>query len=176
MRTLLRHFPEHDLTVRIIRGPQTADEIIQFYKRLDRAYGHWLTYIYPAEPLDLERDVPIDRIPELKRVIAEMRRALFGDRPQFTAVVSPPDDSVEVYKFWRRYYATGENVDTSHIAFFSDLDEAYNWLGLTDAARAVATRTIEEFQASGAEPRVKAPRAERLEGPDDLRRGVESSQ
>lgn len=150
----LRRFPEHDLTLRIVSGPTTVEDVIRFYEELDASHGtRWLTYIDPGVVAEMGDIVPVARIPEIREVIAAKLEKLFGDKPVTGAVVSASTVLDDALHFWRTYSDAGE-AHPIHPALFSTLDEAYNWLGLPDPARAEVTRAVED--RIGAEKGLKA--------------------
>lgn len=143
----LAKFPEHGLTLRIASGAVEADEVIRCYEELDATCGpRWLTYI-DVEPsaqarADVVDVVPVDRLPEIKRVIARKTKELFRDKPTKGAVVCRSKAYEETVKFWRAYVAAGEE-HPPETAFFTSLEAACAWLELSDAARAAVVAAIQ---------------------------------
>lgn len=140
----LRRFPEHDLALRIVSGPTSVEDVIRFYKGLDASHApRWITYIDPDTTAAAGDVVPVARVPELRQVIAAKMEELFGDRPVVSIVVCPSRQLRGILKFWRAYSPAGE-AHPIRPALFRNLDEAFERLGLPEAARAAVTSAIEE--------------------------------
>jgi hypothetical protein len=133
-----RCLPEHDLMVTLVWGEHTSEEALEFIRGLDQACAtRWVAYLHPT--VDMAK-VDVAHIPALKRGVDEKRHELFGDRPRPHAVVCGSKACDQYFDFWRRYYSDAPPV-------FHSLDDAYDGLGLSEAARAVAARLIGGWEA-----------------------------
>lgn len=138
----VHRFPEHGITLRIISGSISADDVIRFYKTLDATHGsRWLTFIDVASgALDAIDAIPVARFPEIREVIAAKTRELFGDKVLTNAIVCPSPKRATLLRFWRAYRKKNQGA---RVADFSEFEAAYDWLELSDAARAAVTRALE---------------------------------
>lgn len=124
--------------LRLIWGEHTAEHAIEFVQSLDEICAtRWLSYFHPS--VDLSK-VTIAHIPPIKRAFDAKRRALFGDKSKAYAIVCGSESVRRYFDFWSRYSGSDERV-------LSSLDEAFDWLGLTEAERAVAAHTLERWVA-----------------------------
>jgi hypothetical protein len=135
MADLLKLLPEHDLMLHLIWGKQNSEEVMQFAKSLDDTCAmRWLCYYHPN--LDTA-GMDVAHLPTIKRAFAEKRKELFGDKPKPHALACAPDP---YFDFWRRYDSEAQHS-------FHSLDEAYDFLGLSQADRKAATAAIESWKA-----------------------------
>jgi hypothetical protein len=125
--------------LRLISGRYPAGEAIEFFRSLDKTCAlRWLTYFYPTVDIS---EVDVANIPAIKRAIDEKRREIFGDKPKGYAVVCGSESSKQYFDFWSRYWCPDGAV-------FGSLDEAYDWLGLSETDRAAASRMLERWIAA----------------------------
>lgn len=93
----------------------------------------------------------------------EKRKELFADEPKPYAMVCASRASEQYFDFWQRYQS-----DAGRACFYS-LDEAYDWLGLSEAARAAASAIIQRWEAEvAAEPAPPAASGEAAHGRVEL--------
>jgi hypothetical protein len=124
--------------LRLVWGEHTAEHAIEFVQSLDKTCAtRWLSYFHPT--VDLSK-VVVTEIPGIKRAFDEKRRELFGAKPEPYAIVCGSEAVRLYFEFWSRYSGSDERV-------FSSLDEAFDWLGLSEATRAVASHTLERWAA-----------------------------
>jgi hypothetical protein len=133
------YFPEHDLTLHVVWGKHTTEEVIEAYRSLDPTYAtRWLSYFGPTAEMS---PIAIADAPEIKRVRGEKRREIFGDAPKPFAMVCRSKSAEQFFfDFWQRYSECLE-------CCFRTLEEAYDWLGLSEAARAAVERAIDRDDA-----------------------------
>lgn len=143
-------FPEFDLMLQLVKGEHTSEEAVAFFQALDATCGtRWLCYFDPS--VDLSK-LDVARLPAVRRVIAKTRRELFGEAPKAHAIVCDSEAAAQFFfGFWRRYFP-----DDAGLRCFHSLDEAYDWLGLSDDARAEVASAIEAWQADAVERREPA--------------------
>jgi predicted Fe-S protein YdhL (DUF1289 family) len=129
---------EHDLTLHLVSGKHTGAEVIRFFGAMDATCATcWLIYYDPT----LELQISIADTPPLKHAIDYKRRELFGDKPKRYAIVCGNKTSEEFFfGFWRRYFPS----QTDELRCFRSLDEAYDWLGLSDTGRVAVARAIDD--------------------------------
>jgi hypothetical protein len=139
MANLRRLLPDHDLMIHLVWGKHDAEEAIQFVRDLDDTCAvRWLCYYHPSVDM---AGMDVAHLPAVKRAVTEKRSALFGDKPKPHALACASKASDHFFDFWRRY-------DSSAGArSFHSLDEAYDFLGLSQADRKAATAAIERFEA-----------------------------
>lgn len=127
-------FPERDLTVFVVREKHTSEQIIQAYRELDSTCAtRWLVYLDPTTDMS---KVDIAHIPAIRRARHEKRKELFGENPKLFAIVCASEESEQYFfKFWQEYTNVNEGI-------FNNLGEAYDWLGLDEAARAAVAHAI----------------------------------
>lgn len=144
-----RNWPEHDLTLHLVSGNLTSAEIVHLFRNLDAGCAtRWLSYFDPTVEMS---QIDIASVPELKRVIAEKRRELFGDRPKPYAIVCGSEESEQYFvRFWWKYFA-GPNAQAENLRCFRNLDAAYDWLELPEAGRAAVARAIEDWEIRAAD-------------------------
>jgi hypothetical protein len=140
--------PEHDLTLQLVSGVHSGEEAIQFYRALDAGCAtRWLSYFGPTADMS---KIDVASVPLLKRVLTEKQKELFGDKPKPHAIVCLSESSRQYFfDFWKPYFTHG---DESVVRSFRSLEEAYDWFGLSDEARAAVAGAIEGRDA--AEPEV----------------------
>jgi hypothetical protein len=129
----LRRFPEHHVTLAIFSGAVDSDQISALYSSLDqRDRGRWVGYWH--DDVDIS-GVDVANIPRLKHLVAQRRKEIFGDAllSKFAAVHSP-GSTEELFRFLQNYFATGD-VRVTPPRIFSNLETAFDWLGLSDEAR-----------------------------------------
>lgn len=150
-------FPEHDLTLLVTRGKHTGQDVIQTFQSMDASCAtRWLKYI--DETTDMS-EVYLSNLPVMRRVKAEKRRELFGDSPKPSAVVCDASPSGQILiEFWQRYTDLGERC-------FRSLDEAYDWLGLSEAARDAVAHALDEDANAGPRRPSAAPSEPAFPGP-----------
>jgi hypothetical protein len=144
-----RILPEHDLTLLVISGKLSSADVIEYFQGLDSSCcaTRWLHYFDPT--VDMSQ-IDIASVPELKRVIAEKRRELFGDHLKPFAVVCGSEGSEQYFfGFWSKYYF-GPGVRAESWRCFRSLEEAYDWLELPQASRAAVARAIEDWETARA--------------------------
>ena len=131
----LYNFPEHDLSVLVARGKHTSKDVIHAYQALDSTYAtRWVKYLDPTADMS---EIDLAHVPAMRRAKGEKRRELFGDNPKPAAIVCGSKVAEQFFiEFWRWYSESNERC-------FRSLDEAYDWLGLSEAARAVVARAID---------------------------------
>ena len=84
----------------------------------------------PAQPSQPRAQVDVASVPVLKRVLSEKQKELFGDKPKRHAFVCVSESSRDYFfGFWKPYFTHG---DESMVKSFRSLEEAYDWLGLSD--------------------------------------------
>jgi hypothetical protein len=132
--------PEHDLTLHLVRGVHSSAEGARFFRALDATCAtRWLSYFDPT----VELQIPIADMPGIKRLIDEKRRALFADKPKRYAIVCAAEPTQDYFLgFWRRYFPSASD----ELRCFRRLDEAYDWLGLSEAARVAVGRAIDDWR------------------------------
>lgn len=135
-------FPEHDLMVHLIWGKHTSQEVIEAMQALDATCAtRWLVYLDPTADMS---KVDIAQIPAIRRAKSEKRKELFGDNPKLFAVACGSKKSRQYFfKFWGKYSDCGEH-------YFRTLGDAYDWLGLSGAARAAVAHAINRGDAEPA--------------------------
>jgi hypothetical protein len=132
-------FPEHDLMIHLVWGRHSAEEAIRFIQALDETCAtRWLCYYHPSVDM---AGMDVANIPAVKRAQAEKRKELFGDKPKRHAMACPSKASDHYFEFWREY-----DRQAAARAFHS-LGDAYDWLGLSETARAAASAAIQSFEA-----------------------------
>jgi hypothetical protein len=143
-----RSLPEHDLTLHLVSGKHTSAEGIQFFRSLDSSGAtRWLSYFDPT--VDMAQ-IALGDAPEIKRVIADKRRELFGDHAKPYAIVCGSEISWRYFsEFWRRCYSAPD-ARTQNMRCFQSLEEAYDWFELPQAGRAAVARTIEAWETARA--------------------------
>jgi hypothetical protein len=136
-------FPEHDLMAHLVWGQHTSQEIIESLQALDASCAtRWLVYLDATADMS---KVDIAHIPAVRRVKIEKRKELFGDNPKRFAIACGSKESWEYFsRFWGEYSDGGEH-------YFRTLGEAYDWLGLSEAARAAVARAISRGDAEPVE-------------------------
>jgi hypothetical protein len=141
--------PEHDLTLNLIHGTLTSGDVTRYFRALDASCcaTSWLHYFDPT--VDMSQ-IDIASVPELKRVIAETRRELFGDRPKPFAIVCGSEGSEQYFFGFFLKYFTGPDVQAANLSCFRSLEASYDWLELSQAARAAVARTIEDWETAHA--------------------------
>jgi hypothetical protein len=139
----LYSLPEHDLTLFVISGKHSSKESIRMFEDLGAECAtRWLKYLDPTADM---AQVELASLPALKRVKREKRMELFGDRPKPFAIAGSSGPSQQLFlEFWQRYADSDSNERC-----FGSLDEAYDWLGLSEAVRAAVAGVIDR-QDSGA--------------------------
>lgn len=121
----------------LVWGEHTSDEAIELIQGLDRACAtRWVTYLHPT--VDMSK-IDVANIPAIKRAVNEKRQELFDQKPKPYALVCGSQACEQYFDFWQKYYSNAPPA-------FCRLDEAYDWLGLSEAARAVASRVIESWE------------------------------
>jgi hypothetical protein len=135
--------PEYDLTLQLVSGVHTGEEAVQFYAALDSSCAtRWLTYFDPTSDFS---QVNVASVPVIKRVYGDKRQELFGDAPKAHALACCSDSSRQYFfDFWKPYFGLG---DESIMHLCRSLEEAYDWLGLCDDARAAVIHAVERFEA-----------------------------
>lgn len=124
--------------LRLIWGEHTAEHAVEFVRSLDKTCAtRWLSYFHPTVDLST---VSVAQLPRIKRAFDEKRRELFGDKPKASAIVCGSETVKLYFDFWSKYAGSDERV-------FSSLDEAFDWLGLPETTRAVASHTLERWGA-----------------------------
>ena len=138
-----RVLSEHDLTLHLVTGAHTSAEAIHFFQSLDDGCAtRWLSYFDPT--VDMSR-IDIASIPEIRHVIAEKQKGLFGQKIKPYAIVCGSDASEQYFfGFWRKYYV-GPEVQAGSVRIFRGLDDAFDWLRLSNPARSAATRAIDDW-------------------------------
>lgn len=136
----------------LVSGEHNSREAIQFVQALDETCAtRWLCYYHPSVDMT---GMDVAHIPAVKRAVEEKRKALFGSRPKPYAMACASKTSEPYFDFWRRY-------DSEAGRAFRSLDEAFDWLDLSDAARTAACAAIErweaEFDAGSAPADTQAP-------------------
>lgn len=152
-----RHsLPEHDLTLHLVHGTHTCAEAIQFFRSLDaNCATRWLSYFDPT--VDMSQ-IDIASVPEIKHVVAQKQEELFGEHAKAYAIVCGSESSEQYFfGFWQRYFV-GPGVQSESTRCFRSLDEAYAWLGLSDAGRAAVARAIEDWEKAGSDLAHPEPR------------------
>jgi hypothetical protein len=140
MGIVVKRLPEYGLTLDVWRGTVTADEIIGHFEGMTAAEaGLRLSFIDPAATLYA---MDIAHIPAVKRAADRLLNELYADRPVTSAIVCTPGQNRPVIEFWRRY-AWPDPEEGRHAVVFSSLDEAFDWLGLPEAARQKVIETLE---------------------------------
>jgi hypothetical protein len=147
MSIRLYSFPEHDLTVFVARGRTTNEDVVAAFKAMDATYATKLLEYLDAT-MDMS-EIDLANLPAIRRIKREKRLELFADNPKPMAIVCESKDAKRFFaEFWQRYVAAESNE-----RYFYSLDEAYDWLGLSAAARASAVGAIAGVDAdAGARP------------------------
>jgi hypothetical protein len=148
--------PEHDLTLHLVSGKHTSAEGLRFFRSLDSSCAtRWLSYFDPT--VDMAQ-IDIGSAPEIKRVIAEKRRELFGDHEKPYAIVCGSERSRQYFfEFWSSYFVGPDAQE--NLRCFRSLDEAYDWLELSQAGRAAVARAIEDWETARATQARERPTA-----------------
>jgi hypothetical protein len=135
-------FPEHDLMLHLVRGKHTSKEVIESLQGMDESCAtRWLVYLDPTADMS---KIDIAHVPAIRRVKREKRRELFGDSPKPFAVACDSKESQQYFfEFWREYSEGNE-------CYFRTLGEAYDYLGLSEAARAAVAHVIDRGNAEPA--------------------------
>jgi len=124
--------------VHLVWGEHTSDEAIEFVRGLDRTCAtRWVSWLHPT--VDMSK-IDVANIPAIKRAVDDKRQELFGDKPKPYALVCGAKACEQYFDFWRRYYSNAPPV-------FVSLDEAYDQLGLSEAARDAASGMIARWEA-----------------------------
>jgi hypothetical protein len=85
----------------------------------------------------------VAHIPAVKRALDEKRQELFGDVAKPYAMVCASGAAAHYFDFWGKY---GGCIGRS----FEGVEAAYDWLGLSEEARAAASAVIESCKAEAA--------------------------
>jgi hypothetical protein len=118
-------------------GEHDSKEAIQFARELDETCAtRWICYYHPSLNM---AGLHVACIPAVKRAMDEKRKELFGDTQKPYAMVCASEGSEQDLDFWRKYQGGAGRT-------FHSLEEAYDWLGLSEAARAVASATIQSWE------------------------------
>jgi len=155
--------PEHDLTLHLVSGKHTSAEGIRYFQSLDPSCAtRWLSYF--DSTVDMAR-LDIASAPEIKRAIVEKRRELFGEHAKPYAIVCESERSRQYFfEFWSRYFV-GPDAHAENLRCFHSLEEAYDWLELSQAGRAAVARAIEDWETARARDDRESPAAAR-DGPN----------
>ena len=139
---------EHDLTLHLVSGKHTSAEGIRFFQSLDSSCAtRWLSYFDPTVDL---APIAVASAPEIRRVIAEKRRELFGDHAKPYAIVCASEMSAQYFcDFWWKYFV-GAEAQAENMRCFRTLEEAYDWFELPQASRAAVARAIEDWETAPA--------------------------
>jgi len=130
----------------LIWGKHSSEEAIQFIQALDETCAmRWLCYYHPSVDMS---GMDVAHIPEVKRAAEEKSKEIFGDKPKAHALACASRATEQFFDFWRRYQSDA-------LRSFYGLDEAYDWLGLSEDARAAASDIIHNWEAEVA---AEAPR------------------
>ena len=122
----------------LVWGKHSSEEAIEFVQSLDETCAtRWLCYYHPSVDM---AGMDVARIPAVKRAVDEKRKELFGDKPKSYAMACASKSSEPYFEFWRRY-------DSEAGRAFRSLDEAFDWLGLSEADRTAASAAIESWEA-----------------------------
>jgi hypothetical protein len=141
MANLRYCLPEHDLMIHLVLGKHDSEEAMQFIQSLDETCAmRWLCYYHPAVDV---AGMDVAHIPAVKRALAEKRKDLFGDKPKLHALACASRATDQYFEFWGRYDSSSGDAARA----FRSLDEAYDWLGLSEAARAAASAIVQELNA-----------------------------
>ena len=119
---------------------------MQFYSALDTSCAtRWLTYFDPTSDFS---QVNVASVPVIKRVYSDKREELFGEKPKAHALACCSDSSRQYFfDFWKPYFGLG---DESIMHLCRSLEEAYDWLSLSEDARAEVIGAIEGSGAAHA--------------------------
>lgn len=136
--------PEHDLTLRLVSGEHTSADAFAFFRSLDSSCAtRWLSYFDPS--VSMAR-VDVASMPEMKHIISQKQKELFGDQPKPYAVVSGSESADQYFiQFWEKYYA-----GAGAMRCFRQLEDAYDWLELSPAARAAVGGVIHDWEMARA--------------------------
>jgi hypothetical protein len=122
----------------LVWGEHSSEEAIQFVQSLDETCAsRWLCYYHPSVTM---AGMDVAHIPAVKRAVEEKRKELFGDKPKSYAMACTSKASEPYFDFWRRY-----DSEAGHA--FRSLDEAFDWLDLSEADRAAASAAIQSWEA-----------------------------
>jgi hypothetical protein len=144
-----RTLPEHDLTLHLVHGKLSSADVNLYFRSLDSncCATRWLHYFDPT--VDMAQ-IDIASVPKLKRIIAEKRKELFGEHPKPFALVCASEGSREYFfRFWLKYFS-GPDAQAENLRCFLGLEEAYDWLELTQATRAAVVHAIEDWEMARA--------------------------
>jgi hypothetical protein len=152
-----RDLPEHDLTLHLVHGKHTSAEGIRFFQSLDSSCAtRWLSYFDPTADLS---PIAVASAPEIRRVITEKRKELFGAHAKPYAIVCASEMSAQYFfEFWSRYFV-GPDAHAENLRCFRSLEEAYDWFELPQASRAVVARAIEDWEMARARDDRERPAA-----------------
>jgi hypothetical protein len=140
-----KRLPEHGVTVVIWSGRLTPEEIRRHIGGLDAVYSdRFLQYWDPSADLS---GVNIAAIPELKRLLADKLKALYGDKRAVSAVVRDPAMKEQFPQFWPSYVSADHGYPAQAVAF-SSLEAACAWLNLTDDGGQAVIDALEDLQGS----------------------------
>lgn len=136
--------PEHDLTLRLVSGEHTSADAFTFFGNLDSSCAtRWLSYFDAT--VSMAR-VDVASMPEMKHIISQKQKELFGDKPKPYAVVCRSESADQYFiQFWEKYYAR-----SGLMRCFRRVEDAYDWLGLSPSARAAVGRVTHDWEMARA--------------------------
>jgi len=151
--------PQHDLTLHLVHGTLTSADVSQYFRSLNSSCcaTRWLHYFDPTADM---AQIDIASVPELRRIIAETRKELFGDHPKPFAVVCASEGSQQYFfGFWLKYFS-GPDAQAENLCCFRSLEAAYDWLELPQASRAAVAGAIEDWETARARDERERPAAQ----------------
>lgn len=136
-------FPEYGLTLVLYSGVISTEDVRTHMRELDPAdLVLRINYLDPT----MDYRVDVAALPELKGIIRAKLRALDqGERAAAAFVSRCANDPAGT--FWPNYLKIAEDFPGAR-ASFTSLDEAFDWLGLPDAARQAVTGAVQTQSAA----------------------------
>jgi hypothetical protein len=162
MGVRLQAFPEHGVSLQVVDGTVTPDELFKHFCALReraaagwRPPARWITYIAPtADPSLLD----VSSLPDLRRAAAAAISEVYADEPFTEVFVCAPGSNWRFIDTWRRYLeAGGERAATVHLP---NLQAACDRLNLSDSAHKALAEAIGAERFEGREANA-APSSER---------------
>jgi hypothetical protein len=140
MGVSLRRFPDLNVSLLVLKGEVSAQDLLDFGRRMepDGAQRRWINYVDPAADLS---QLDLATFTELKRLVALKLRTQFPDGRFSSAIVCDSRLNDPIIRLWSNY--VGRDAEhPARPAVFSTLVQAFDYLDLEPEARAALTEAL----------------------------------
>jgi hypothetical protein len=145
MGVRLQPLPEHGVTLQVLEGTVTPDELFKNLLAMrERAAGgwrppsRWISYVAPTADLS---PLNLDSIPNLRRAAAIAIKDVFADEPFTNVFVCAPSSNWQVIDTWRRFIEVRGEHPTVPV-LLPNLQAACDRLNLPDLAHRALAEAI----------------------------------